>query len=73
MAISYGHLLLLLILSFFWLPNLLAIPFSDCGDGSSPVEVTSVDIREDKGMASFQISGSTSKSISKGFMSVKVK
>ncbi|KAG7547668.1 Arp2/3 complex subunit 2/4 [Arabidopsis suecica] len=46
---------------------------SDCVDGSSPVEVTSVDIREDKGMASFQISGSTSKSISKGVMSVKTK
>ncbi|KAG7632834.1 Immunoglobulin E-set [Arabidopsis suecica] len=74
MAISHVHLFLLLILSLFLLPTLRAIDYSDCGDVSSPVEVTSVEeVLKEKDMASFTVSGSTSKNITGGYIDVEVK
>ncbi|KAH0909774.1 hypothetical protein HID58_033095 [Brassica napus] len=71
MAISLVHPMFLLILSLFFLPTLLAIPFDDCGlllitlfyvllrFESYPIKVTGVELFEEQYKASFNITVST--------------
>ncbi|CAA7055178.1 unnamed protein product [Microthlaspi erraticum] len=71
MAISQTKILLLL--SLFLLPTLRAVPYEDCGLKGSPVEATGVEVLEvTKKDARIKISGSTSKIINGGSVSVRI-
>uniref|UniRef100_A0A1J3DXM6 MD-2-related lipid-recognition domain-containing protein n=1 Tax=Noccaea caerulescens TaxID=107243 RepID=A0A1J3DXM6_NOCCA len=73
MEISHSQTMLLLILSLFLLPTLRAVPYEDCGLQGSPVEATGVEVLEiTKRDARIKISGSTSKTINGGFVSVRI-
>ncbi|CAN6857307.1 unnamed protein product [Brassica oleracea] len=68
MAIPHVYPMFLLILSLFCLPTLLAIPFQDCGWGDYPIKVTGVEVFEEQNKASLNITGSTNKLITGGFV-----
>ncbi|CAF1725111.1 unnamed protein product [Brassica napus] len=72
MAISLFHPMLLLILSLFFLPTLLAIPFDDCGFKSYPIKVTGVELFKEQHKASFNITVSTNKVITGGIVHLQV-
>ncbi|CAF2040545.1 uncharacterized protein LOC125577855 [Brassica napus] len=72
MAISLVHPMFLLILSLFFLPTLLAIPFDDCGFESYPIKVTGVELFEEQYKASFNITVSTNKVITGGIVHLQV-
>ncbi|CAN6857301.1 unnamed protein product [Brassica oleracea] len=64
--------MLLLILSLFFLPTLLAIPFDDCGFESYPIKVTGVELFKEQHKASFNITVSTNKVITGGIVHLQV-